>query len=130
MTRSPKFKTLLDLQSKIDSYFDCCDEKGLPYTIEDLALALGFSHRQDLLGYQGKPSLMEAINKAKLRVGAQKIRQALAGRAKPSITIFDLKNNHGYRDQLDVSGGGKIVIQTVMDVTPRKGAFEDVDGDD
>ena len=85
MPRHPKYRSLSDLRAKIKAYFEDCDEKGLPYTIEDLALALGFSNRQDLLGYQGKPRLIEAINKAKLKVGAQKIRHALAGQAKPSI---------------------------------------------
>lgn len=74
--RPPKYKSVEEIQGKIDAYFTACkghplmnpdtgepfqDKYGLPIivdakppTVSGLALALGFSCRRDLNAYQGK----------------------------------------------------------------------------
>ncbi len=86
--RPPMYKSVEEMQEKIDAYFrECEGEKALdengnpiltkygylykkdpkPPTVTGLALALGLSGRQALLNYQGKPEYMDAITRAKVR---------------------------------------------------------------
>lgn len=84
--RPPKYKTVKEIQKKIDKYFEECNGKILkddngnivldkydqpiiygakPLTITGLALALGFTTRQALLNYQGKKEFVDTITRAK-----------------------------------------------------------------
>ena len=86
----PMYKTVEEMQEKIDKYFESCkgkvwlDEKGYPLmnpkgyvmymiepkppTVTGLALALGFASRQALLNYQHKDEFNDTITRAKSRV--------------------------------------------------------------
>ena len=87
--RPPTYETVEEMQDIIDNYFEMCDgvllkdKKGeimfdkwgqpiylnqKPYTVTGLALALGFTSRQTLLNYQGKPEFMDTITQAKLKI--------------------------------------------------------------
>lgn len=91
MARPLKYKTVAELESAIDAYFEDCkgkpllDENGRPVlnkfgypvildehppTVTGLALALGFSSRQTLLNYQGKKQFVDTITRAKARCEA------------------------------------------------------------
>ncbi|MEG2074088.1 MAG: terminase small subunit [Angelakisella sp.] len=84
----PMYKTVEQMQEKIDEYFIRCegipmlDENGKPIvtkmgiaykvqpkplTITGLALALGFSSRQALMNYQVKDQFNAAVMRAKAR---------------------------------------------------------------
>lgn len=86
--RPPKYKTVEEMQTKIDAYFTSCegtpllDDEGKavtdkygepvivgahPPTVTGLALALGFTGRQALLNYQAKPKFVDTITRAKSR---------------------------------------------------------------
>ena len=113
-----QWETVEELQKDIDAYFKECDEnKGmmfvksmgeeieilmpLPYTIEGLAEALDCD-RDTLLNYEKKKGYEEyfgTIKRAKNKVQRNKVERALTGQAPSSISIFDLKNNHGYVDK-------------------------------
>lgn len=88
--RPPRYKTVEEMQAKIDAYFTDCagepllDENGTaitdkygepviigahPPTVTGLALALGFTGRQALLNYQAKKQFMDTITRAKSRCG-------------------------------------------------------------
>ncbi len=97
--RPPHFSTVEEMQEAIDRYFQEADEKKWPYTIPDLAYALGFNSRQSLLNYQNKPIFMDTIKRAKLRIEGQRARQLVQGQGIVAGQIFDLKNNFGWRDQ-------------------------------
>ena len=83
----PRYKSVEEMQEKIDAYFvDCAGryirnedgsiatdkygdpvkENVRPLTITGLALALGFTSRQALLNYQGKEEFVDTIMRAKL----------------------------------------------------------------
>ena len=83
------YKTVEEMQEKIDAYFEECkgialknpdggylvDKHGSPVyvnvrppTITGLALALGFNSRQALLNYQAKDEFHDTIIRAKARV--------------------------------------------------------------
>lgn len=85
--RPLKFKTVEELQSKIDEYFK--DTPKEEWTITGLALALD-TYRQTLCNYEEKDEFLDTIKKAKLRVeNGYEIDLKKSGR---SGTIFALKN--------------------------------------
>lgn len=116
--RSKAWETPEALQSDIDAYFKECDDNKrriynkkteeeheidfpIPYTIEGLCLALDCS-RDTLLNYEkkkGYEDFFDTIKRAKLKIQKQKVELGLLGLSTPSVTIFDLKNNHGYKDK-------------------------------
>lgn len=88
MARPLKYKTVKELESAIESYFEDCNGKPLlddegnvhtdkhgnpiivgakPPTVTGLALALGFTTRQSLLNYQGRKQFLDTITRAKSR---------------------------------------------------------------
>jgi hypothetical protein len=98
--RPLKFKTVKELQKKIDVYFKKCIEDEDPYTITGLALALDCD-RQTLLNYEKKEEFFGTIKKAKLKVENYLETKALKGDIVPVMTIFNLKNNFGWKDKTE-----------------------------
>ena len=90
------------MQSKIDAYFQECDneETKKHYTITGLALYLGFSDKQSLIDYAGYPEFSFTIKTAKARI-ENYLEQHLFGAAVTG-TIFNLKNNFGWKDKREV----------------------------
>ena len=131
MGRQKKFKTVPEMQTAIDEYFDFCDNRiqhvynvkagGVieiinpePYTIEGLALALGFQETDSLLNYEkaeGYEKFFGTIKRAKLKVQQSVVLHSFEGK-NPSGSIFNLKNNFKYKDTQEITGegGGPVVI--------------------
>lgn len=105
------------LQIDIDAYFYQCDNNTeivftkegikveqkdpIPYTVEGLCEVLDCD-RDTLLNYQKKEGYEEffgTIKKAKNKIARNKIERGLMNKSNPAVTIFDLKNNHGYKDK-------------------------------
>lgn len=85
--RPLKFKTVDELQSKIDEYFSTVNQDE--WTITGLALHLD-TYRQTLINYEEKDDFMDAIKKAKQKVEySYELDLKKSGR---SGTIFALKN--------------------------------------
>jgi hypothetical protein len=113
--RPSKFKTVDDLQSAIDGYFNSCFEINAktgelmqvkPFTITGLALALDTS-RETLLDieygngpYADNSSFSDAIKKAKLRCQNYAEEQMFTA-YNPAGPIFALKN-YGWKDKQDI----------------------------
>lgn len=110
-TNALKYKTQEQLQKGIDAYFKECDEKEKPYTMSGLALSLGID-RVTLIRYGDKDLFATQIKEAKDRVQAQLEENALMGKGNATFTIFNLKNNYGWKDNLEIDGKsqGKITI--------------------
>jgi len=130
--RPPKYKTVKELQQKIDEYFDYCDNKTKevfseklgnmimpdpePYTMSGLAYALDLS-RQGLVEYREKDQFSDAIKKARDRV-EKDVDRRLNDKAlfTPGL-IFNLKNNFNWREKTETdvtSGGDKVVSFTYI----------------
>lgn len=111
--RPAAYKTVEEMQTRIDEYFNACDgeyikdeednlmtdkyghpvkTKPRPYTITGLALALGFTGRQALLNYEDKPEFIDTIRKAKARV-EQYAEERLFDRDGANGAKFNLSNN-------------------------------------
>lgn len=112
--RPLKFKTIEELQAKIDAYFAYCDEHQEPYIVTGLAVFLDTS-RETLLDYQGKKDFSDAITKAKEKCHAY-AEKRLFGTTQVAGAIFNLKNNYGWKDKTETdvtSGGEKLQVNIV-----------------
>lgn len=131
--RPPIYKTVNEIEGKIDAYFKECegeilkDDNGKtvlnkfgnpvvinrkPPTVTGLALALGFTSRLDLLRYQGKEEFCNTITRAKARV-EQYAEERLFDRDGSNGAQFSLRNNFKGWDadkKNDDSEDGKIMI--------------------
>ncbi len=129
--RPPMFTDAGELRRKCEEYFLLCDStktlvpdkktgeltevyRSRPYTIVGLARHLGFKSRMSLLHYAGKPEFAEVVADARMRIEEQRSEQLIDRSGIPGGIIFDLKNNHGWRDEssVEVSGpqGGPIQL--------------------
>ena len=123
------------LQQDINNYFAECNERTIkvydkkekcvieidspiPYTIEGLCETLDCD-RTTLLAYQketGYEVYFGIIKRAKLKCQRNKIERALMGDSNPAVSIFDLKNNHGYKDktETDITSDGQSIVPTIV----------------
>lgn len=134
--RPPMYKTVEEMQEKIEAYFKSCegellkdnDEKPImdkfnqpiligakPPTITGLALALGFASRQALLNYQEKDEFNDTITRAKSRV-EQYAEERLFDRDGANGAKFSLANNfEGWKEkqsiEADVNSETTITIE-------------------
>ena len=106
-TNAFKYKTQEQLQKGIDKYFKECDEKQKPYTMSGLAYSLGVE-RQTLVNYGKRDLFFTQIKEAKQKVQAQLEENALSGKANAVFTIFNLKNNYGWRDTFEVKNDNEL----------------------
>ncbi|MDE3037100.1 MAG: DNA-packaging protein [Pseudomonadota bacterium] len=104
--RPLKFKSVEELQQKIDEYFDSRTGKdgnpARPISITGLALALDTT-RETLLDYQCRDEYSDTIKKGKLRVENFYEERLVLKNAGGSI--FALKN-FGWRDTHDITTDG------------------------
>lgn len=127
--RPPRYKSVAEMQAKIDAYFTACEGKPLldtegnqvlykgrpvivgaqPPTITGLALALGFSGRQALLNYQAKAKFVDTITRAKARCEAY-TESRLFDRDGNNGAQFSLKCNFGWNDKAPADSDGEVQI--------------------
>lgn len=98
--------TLKEFQKKITDYFEMCDEKEHPKTINGLVIALGTS-RETLREYYERPIFVDTIKRAKLICENDIEIGSLKGKYNPASAIFNLKNNYGWTDRQDINLGGQ-----------------------
>lgn len=133
------YKTVEEMQKKIDEYFDACEPKmlldddgqpvlhkgepimygGRPLTVTGLALALGFTSRQALLNYQEKEEFVDAIMRAKSRVECY-VEERLFDKDGANGAKFSLANNFdGWREkqqiEAEVKNDMNITVELVDD---------------
>lgn len=122
------FGSVNELQQEIDKYFERCDgivtdemslkdilRDQVPYTIEGLSNAIGCD-RDTLNNYEKKEGYEEyfgTIKKAKSKIQQNKIERGLLGMSHATVSIFDLKNNHGYVDKTEVKSEGSNVLEII-----------------
>ncbi|WNX84377.1 terminase small subunit [Agathobaculum sp. NTUH-O15-33] len=129
MARPLKYKTVEELQTAIDEYFQSCEGTVLkdedeqvvfdkfgrpvivgekPPTVTGLALFLGFHSRQALLNYQVKKAFNDTITRAKSRC-EEYAEARLFDRDGFNGARFSLTNNfRGWADKPEDSGGAAI----------------------
>ena len=100
--RPRAFKSVEEVEEKINAYFNYCEEKEKPYTMSGLAYYLGIS-RQTLVNYSNQDQFFDTIKKVLDRVQMQLEENALSNKANPTFTIFNLKNNFDWKDKIEHS---------------------------
>lgn len=107
-----KWKTVRALNRDINRYFKKCEEKDKPLTMTGLALALGTS-RQTLLNYRksGDKGFDSVLKRAKLRCHNFAEEYLFSKGGQIAGTIFNLKNNYGWKDKQEVEASGEIIIK-------------------
>lgn len=120
--RPLKFKSVEELQEKIDAYFASCDEENEPITITGLALALDTT-RDTLCDYGERSEFSDTIKKAKLRVeNAYEKRLVRRGNGGD---VFALKN-FGWKDTKDIDGNLNIK-QALVEFVDGNSSSSDTD---
>ena len=112
-TNALKYKTQEQLQAGIDKYFQKCDEDKRPYTMSGLALSLGID-RVTLINYGKNDLFFTLIKEAKDKVQAQLEENALIGKGNATFTIFNLKNNYGWKDQVEVKNDNELTKLDIL----------------
>lgn len=115
MCRPVKYKTVEELQVKIDEYFNKCDKEFRPYTITGLALALNMT-REGLVHYEKKEGFTDTIKRAKLKCEVYAEEQLFIGRNATGV-IFNLKNNYGWVDKQEVDNTIKAQVDNKVDLS-------------
>ena len=100
--RPRAFKSVEEVEEKINAYFNYCEEKEKPYTMSGLAYYLEVS-RQTLVNYSYKDEYFDTIKKARDKVQMQLEENALSNKSNPTFTIFNLKNNFDWKDKIEHS---------------------------
>jgi hypothetical protein len=98
--RPMKFKSPQEIEKLADEYFKMCDEKGKPYTITGLAIALD-TDRKTLLNYEEKDGFFPTIKKIKQKVENYAEEKLFNGNNTAGV-IFNLKNNYGWVDKQEI----------------------------
>ena len=131
----PMYKTPEEMQAKIDAYFEACNgeyityddgslmtdkhgypvkTKERPLTITGLALALGFTTRQALLNYEGKPEFVDTIKRAKAKV-EQYAEERLFDRDGVNGAKFNLSNNFsGWSEKQQIDSNVNTTGSTIV----------------
>lgn len=101
MARPKLYENKEQVQKIIDDYFALCDEKEKPYTMSGLAYALNMS-RQSLINYSKDEEFFDTIKKAREKVEVM-LEENLYRLGNNSGIIFNLKNNYGWKDNVEVT---------------------------
>jgi hypothetical protein len=107
--RPRKYSKQEILQTKIDEYFKMCDEKEKPYTITGLCLYLDID-RSTLLRYEEKEEYCNTIKRAKNKIENYVEENSLKGLLNPTVSIFNLKNNFGWKDKQEIETNQNIKV--------------------
>ena len=124
VARPKLYSSVEDMKKIIDKYFEMCDEKEKPYTMSGLAYALDMD-RRSLLNYSKDEQFFPTIKKAREKVEQQLEENALMGKANSTFTIFNLKNNYGWRDTVEVKNDSELskldeLLGEIKDVATKR----------
>jgi len=102
--RPKKYKSVEELEAKVNKYFVDCDILKQPYTMTGLAIALDMD-RRSLLNYrkeEGYEDFFPTIKKARDKVEESLERKLLTNNANTTGVIFNLKNNFDWKDKQEI----------------------------
>ena len=86
-----------------------CDEKEKPYTITGLCLYLDIC-RDTLIEYEKREEFIDTIKRAKNKVENYVEENSLMGKLNPTVSIFNLKNNFGWKDKQEIETNQNIKV--------------------
>ena len=117
------FDSVEELQNCIDEYIETERSEGWPITVSGLACALEVD-RRTVLRYQHEDhEFCPTIKRAIARIEADKVKNAMKGKYDKTICIFDLKNNHGWKDERHINEKSQRRTEIIVDKDEMKDAF-------
>lgn len=122
MGRPLAYAELEPFKKKVDEFFELCDKTERPYTISGLCLHLDIT-RETLCNYEKKEKFFDTIKKAKLRVENYVEENSIQGKLNPTMSIFNLKNNFGWKDRLETDTD-KEVLNKLDELLDKQSAEE------
>ena len=108
--RPSTFKTVEELENRIEEYRQECIEKESNPTITGLAYFLGFSDRHSFYDYEKREVFSHTIKRARLWI--ESIYESRLFSNSPTGPIFALKN-FGWKDKTEVDMNGKLDIPKI-----------------
>lgn len=87
-------------EERVEAYFDDCSARSVPPTIAGISYFLGFDDKDSFSRYVEYDGFSRAVKKARLRIEAAKNEMLFDKGVSTAGVIFDLKNNHGWADQV------------------------------
>lgn len=113
--RPRAFSSVEELQASVDEYFATEADNGDPVTVSGLAYALNID-RRTLLRYQDEDNeFCPTIKRAIAFIESDKIKNAMKGTYDKTICIFDLKNNHGWKDEKHIDQKTNARVNVAID---------------
>lgn len=109
-----KYKSVRALQSKIDKYFKLCEENNEFPTIGGLAFAVDLS-RGALITYSNRDEFERPLKKARQLVEIALEKRLMSGSGNVAGTIFNLKNNFGWRDKIESTLNANVSVSDLTD---------------
>ncbi len=90
-----------EFSDKAEAYFKSLDGSGLMPTLSGICLFMGFADKQSFSNYASYGEEFSlTVNKARLRIEEDRNQRLAKADFSPGI-IFDLKNNHGWKDRTE-----------------------------
>ena len=120
--RPPKWKSKEELDNLINAYFLSIqdpDKPGVyirPPTITGLAVFLDTT-RETLSDYKENDEFSDSLKAAKAKCENWVEENAMLGKANATFSIFNLKNNYGWKDKTEQDISVKELPKPIMDIT-------------
>lgn len=89
-------------EERVEQYFDECAKNGRPPTIAGIGYFLGFEDRDSFARYADYEGFSRTVKRARLRIEAAKNEMLFSRDYSTAGVIFDLKNNHGWSDKVEI----------------------------
>lgn len=110
--RPRMFENPEDMLEKAEEYFKTKRLEGRPFTVVGLALYLGFADKQSLIDYSEREEFSFTIKKIKSKI-EEHLEERLS-EPSPTGTIFNLKNNFGWKDKQEVDQNIKADVAVAL----------------
>lgn len=109
--RPRKYADPDELAARIQAYMADCTEQGTPPSVAGLCYFLGFADKQALSTYEtyGEEFSLP-IKRARLKIEMDRQTRLIDPRSYTPGLIFDLKNNHGWKDKTETEHGGQVSV--------------------
>lgn len=100
-----------EFERRVNQYFRYCEEKKKPLTLERLATFLNCDS-ETIRDYKHRDEFFATIKRLREYILANKVETMLSGKGSTIGYIFDLKNNHGWKDkqEIETTGDGPVNI--------------------
>lgn len=110
--RPRKYQDPEHFAAKVDAYFARMEKLNRAPSMSEIALDLGFCDRRSFTEYEDyEPEFSDTVKKARLRVEIDRQQRLINRDTFTAGVIFDLKNNHGWKDKTEQELSGQVVTE-------------------